>query len=152
VVIVEEPGEARDYLLCHATPLTALRLLQAWKRRSWIDHHFRTLKQLLAAEACQVHGEDAYDGHLVWRLLAGLVLFYATRILCKGRVTMEAMGFSLKHHGRLLDSERLELPARSWDLPAEAACMLARIMHRKSQDSSPASRHGCPLLLLHVRR
>jgi hypothetical protein len=107
VVIVETPGEARDALRCHATTLTALRLIQAWKRRSWIEHHFRTLKHLLAAEACQVHGEDAYYGHLVLRLLAGLVLFYATRILCKGRVTMEAMGFSLKHHGRLLDSERL---------------------------------------------
>ena len=121
VVIVEEPGEERYYLLCHATTLTALRLIQAWKRRSWIEHHFRTLKHLLAAEACQVHGEDAYYGHLVLRLLAGLVLFYATRILCKGRVTMEAMGFSLKHHWRFLDSERLELHALSWDLPAEAA-------------------------------
>jgi hypothetical protein len=121
VVIVEEPGAERDDLLCHATTLTALRLIQAWKRRSWIAHHFRTLKHLLAAEACQVHGEDAYYGHLVWRLLAGLVLFYATRILCKGRVTMEAMGFSLKHQWRFLDSARLELHALSWDLPAEAA-------------------------------
>jgi hypothetical protein len=50
-----------------------------------------------------------------------LVLFYATRILCKGRVTMEAMGFSLKHQWRFLDSARLELHALSWDLPAEAA-------------------------------
>lgn len=121
VVLVEEPGEERYYLLCQATTLTAVRLIQAWKRRSWIEHHLRTLKHLLAAEACQVHGEDSYYGHLVLRLLAGLVLLYTARMLCKGRVTMEAIGFSLKHYWRFLDSERLELHALSWDLPAEAA-------------------------------
>jgi hypothetical protein len=31
---------------------------------------------LLATGACQVHGEDAYYGHLVLRLLGCLVLFY----------------------------------------------------------------------------
>ena len=102
VVIIDEPGQARYYLLCQATRLTAPRLIRAWKRRSWIEHHFRLLKHLLAAEACQVHGEDAYDGHLVLRLLAGLVLLYTARILCKGRVTMEEIVFSLKHHWRFL--------------------------------------------------
>lgn len=29
----------------------------------------RTLKHLLAARACQVQSEDAYDGHLVLRLM-----------------------------------------------------------------------------------
>jgi hypothetical protein len=133
VVIVEEAGAARDDLLCHATTLTALRLIQAWKRRSWIAHHFRTLKHLLATEACQVQGEDAYYGHLVLRLLAGLVWLYTARILYKGRVTMEASGFSLKHYWRFLDSERLELHRLSWGLPVEAACMLVRIVERKSQ-------------------
>jgi hypothetical protein len=121
VVIVEEAGEERYYLLCHTTTLTALRLIQAWKRRSWIEHHFRTLKHLLATEACQVQGEDAYYGHLVLRLLGGLVLLYTARILYKGRVTMEAIGFSLKHYWRFLDSERLELHRLSWDFPVEAA-------------------------------
>jgi hypothetical protein len=46
VVPVDEPGRDRG----------------AWKRRSWIEHHFRMLKHLLATEACQVHGEDAYYG------------------------------------------------------------------------------------------
>jgi len=121
VVLVEEAGEARSYRLCHATTLTALRLRQAWKRRSWIEHHFRTLTQLVATEACQVQGEDAYDGHLGWRLLAGFVLLYTARILYTGRVTMEAIGFSLKHSWRFVDSERLELHRLSWDLPVEAA-------------------------------
>ena len=107
VVIVEEKGAERDDLLCHATPRTALRLIPAWKRRSWIAHHFRTWTHLLAAEACQVHREDAYYGHLVSRLLAGLVLLYTARILYKGRVTRESLGFSLKHHWRFLDSEPL---------------------------------------------
>jgi hypothetical protein len=108
VVIVDEPGQDRYDLLCWATAITAPRLIRAWKRRSWIEHHFRLLKHLLAAEACQVHGEDAYYGHLVLRLLAGLVLLYTARILCMGRVTMEEIVFSLKHHWRFLNSNDLE--------------------------------------------
>lgn len=108
VVIVDEPGQDRYDLLCWATTITAPRLIRAWKRRSWIAHHFRLLKHLLAAEACQVHGEDAYDGHLVLRLLAGLVLLDTTRVLCKGRVIMEEIVFSLKHHWRFLTSKDLE--------------------------------------------
>lgn len=50
VVIVEAPGRERSYLLCRATPVAAPRLIRAWKRRSWIEHPFRTLKHLLAAE------------------------------------------------------------------------------------------------------
>ena len=108
VVIVKEPGEACDDLLCQATPLTAPRLIRAWKRRSWSEHDCRTLKHLLATAACQVHGEDASSGHLVWRLLAALVRLYTARRLLKGRVTMEEIVFSLKHHWRFLTSKDLE--------------------------------------------
>lgn len=94
---------------------------RAWRRRSAIEHTFRTLKHLLATEACQVTDEDAYYGHLVLRLLAGLVLLYTARVILKGRVTMEEIIFSLKHHWRFLHSEPLELQALSWDLPIEAA-------------------------------
>jgi transposase len=112
VVIVDEPGQDRYYLFCRTTSLTAPRLIRAWKRRSWIEHHFRLLKHLLATEACQVQGEDAYDGHLMLRLLAALVLLYTARILCQGRVTMEEIVFSLKHHWRFLNSNDLELHGR----------------------------------------
>lgn len=71
-------------------------------------HHFRTRKPLLATEACQVQGEDAYDGHLVWRLLAGLVLRYTARRLFTGRVPMEAIVVRLNHHWRFLTSQELE--------------------------------------------
>ena len=121
VVIVDEPGHQGYYLLCQATSLTAPCLIRAWKRRSWIEHHFRTLKHLLATEACQVQGEDAYYGHLVLRLLAGLVLLYTARRLFKGRVTMEEIVFSLKHHWRFLTSKDLELHGLSWGLSLEAA-------------------------------
>jgi hypothetical protein len=67
-----------------------------------------------------VSGEDAYYGHLVLRLLAGLVLLYTARVIFKRRVTMEEIVFSLKHHWRFLDSEPLELRALSWDLPLQA--------------------------------
>lgn len=121
LVIVAKPGPERFYLLCQETFISAPRLIRAWARRSWIEHHFRTLKHLLATEACQVQTEAAYYGHLVLRLLAGLVLLYTVRILCKGRVTMEKMLFSLKHHWRFLNSEPLALHALSWDLSLEAA-------------------------------
>jgi hypothetical protein len=60
VLIVDKPREKRFYLLCFATPLQATRLLRLWSRRHWIEQVFRTLKHLLATEACQVHSEDAY--------------------------------------------------------------------------------------------
>jgi hypothetical protein len=73
-VILDEPSPARYDRRCRATRLTAPRLIRAWKRRSWIAPHFRLRKHLLAVDACQVHGEDADDGQLVLRLLAGLAL------------------------------------------------------------------------------
>lgn len=121
LVLVDKAGEERVYLLCRETTISAPRLIRAWGRRSWIEHTFRTLKHLLAAETCQVQTEEAYDGHLVLRLLAGLVLFYTARFCVRGQVTMEAIVFSLKHHWRFLSSEPLELHALSWDLSREAA-------------------------------
>jgi hypothetical protein len=57
----------------------------------------------------------------VLRLLAGLVLFYTARFCLQGRVTMEAIVFSLKHHWRFLNAKNLELHGLSWDLDLEAA-------------------------------
>jgi hypothetical protein len=113
LIMVNAPGEDRFYLMCLETTIGAPRLLRAWKRRSWIEHCFRTLKHLLAAGACQVHREEAYYGHLVLRLMGCLVLFYTSRVVCKGRMTMEEILFSLKHYWRFVDSEALELQALS---------------------------------------
>jgi hypothetical protein len=113
VVLVDEPGQDRFYLLCLETTLSAPQLIRRWRRRTWIEFVFRTLKHLLATEACQVHSEDAYYGHLVLRLMASFVLFYTSRVICKGRLTMEAIIFSLKHYWRFVDAEALELQALS---------------------------------------
>jgi hypothetical protein len=59
-------------------------------RELLIEYCFRTLKHLLATEACQVQSEDAYYGHLVLRLMSCFVLFYTTRVICKGQMTMES--------------------------------------------------------------
>ena len=56
---------------------------------------------------------DAYYGHLVLRLMASFVLLYTSRVICKGRLTMEEIIFSLKHYWRFVDSEALELQALS---------------------------------------
>jgi hypothetical protein len=114
LVIVDEPGQDRFYLLCLSTALTAPQLIRRWRHRHWIEYCFRTLKHLLATEACQVHSEDAYYGHLVLRLMACFVLFYTTRVICKGQMTMEEVVFSLKHYWRFVDSEALELQGLSW--------------------------------------
>jgi hypothetical protein len=113
LIVVEEPGERQFYVMCLETALSGPRLIRAWKRRHWIEHCFRTLKHLLVTGACQVHSEDAYYGHLVLRLMGCLVLFYMSRVICKGRMTMEEIIFRLKHYWRLVDSESLELQALS---------------------------------------
>ena len=121
MVIVDEPGQDRYYLFCRATSMSAPCLLRRWRRRNWIEFVFRTLKHLLATEACQVHSEDAYYGHFVLRLMASFVLFYTSRVIYKGRVTMEEIVFSLKHYWRFVDSQALELQGLSWGTQQSAA-------------------------------
>jgi hypothetical protein len=121
IIIVDEPGQDRFYLLCLETPLSAPQLIRRWRRRTWIEFVFRTLKHLLGTEACQVHSEDAYYGHLVVRLMGSFVLFYTSRVICKGRLTMEEIIFSLKHYWRFVESEALELHALSWEETKKAA-------------------------------
>jgi hypothetical protein len=121
IIIVHEPGVGQYYLLCLETDISGPRLIRAWKRRHWIEHCFRTLKHLLATGACQLHNEDAYYGHLVLRLMGCLVLFYTSRVICKGRLTMEEIIFSLKHYWRFVDSEALELKALSQGVAEKAA-------------------------------
>ncbi len=50
-----------------------------------------------------------------------LVLFYTTRVVCKGRLTMEEIVFSLKHYWRFVDSEALELQGLSWGVERKTA-------------------------------
>jgi hypothetical protein len=121
VIIVDEPNQDRFYLVCLETERSAPQLIRRWRRRHWIEHCFRTLKHLLATGACQVHSEAAYYGHLVLRLMGCLVLFYTSRVICKGRLTMEEIIFSLKHYWRFIDSEALELQALSWRVDDKAA-------------------------------
>ena len=57
--------------------------------------------------------EEAYYGHFVLRLIGSFVLFYTSRVICKGRLTMEEIIFSLKHYWRFVDMEPLELQTLS---------------------------------------
>jgi hypothetical protein len=89
VVIVDEPDQDRFSLLCLETTRSAPPLIRRWRRRTWIAFVFRTLKHLLATEACQRRSEDAYYGHLVLRLMGSFIVFSTSRVSCKGRLTME---------------------------------------------------------------
>jgi hypothetical protein len=78
-------------------------------------------KRARADRALSLPNEDAYYGHLVLRLMGCLVLFYTSRVICKGRMTMEEIIFSLKHYWRFVDSEALELKALSQGVGEKAA-------------------------------
>jgi hypothetical protein len=121
LIVIAEPGEEQFYVMCLATAISGPRLIRAWKRRHWIEYCFRILKHLLASGACQVHSEDAYYGHLVLRLIGCLVLFYTSRVICKGRLTMQEIIFSLKHYWRFVDCEALDLKALSQGVDEKAA-------------------------------
>jgi hypothetical protein len=108
LILVDKAGEDRFYLFCLASESPATRWLRVWVRGTLLEQVFRTLKHLLATDACQVHSEDAYDGHLVRRLMASFVLYYTSRVLFKGRVTMDAMIFNVKHHWSSVDCQELE--------------------------------------------
>jgi hypothetical protein len=107
-VRVDHAGAARVSGLCQETTTSAPRVIRAWGRRRGLEQTCRTLKPLLTTEAGQVQPEEADDGHLVWRVLAGLVLFYTARCCWQGRVTREAIVFSLKHPWRFLSLEPLD--------------------------------------------
>ena len=113
LILVDKPREDRSYLFCLASDVPATRLLRVWSRRHLVEQVFRTLKSLLAIDACQVHSEDAYYGHLVLRLIACFVLYYTSRVLFKGHVTMDEMVFNLKHHWSSVHCQQLELYGRS---------------------------------------
>jgi hypothetical protein len=108
-----------------ATEIRATRLLRVWSRRHLIEQVFRTLKSLLATDACQVHSEDAYYGHLVLRLIASFILYYTSRVILQGRVTMDEIIFNLQHHWSSVDCQALDLYGLSQGYGREPASMLA---------------------------
>jgi hypothetical protein len=109
LIAVDKAGEDRFYLMALGTTMAATRLLRLWSRRALIEQVFRTLKSLLATDACQVRNERAYYGHLVLRLMASFVLHYTSHMLFKGQMSIEEMIFSLKHHWASVRCEALEL-------------------------------------------
>lgn len=109
LIAVDKAGEDRFYLMTLDLEIPATRLLRLWSRRTLIEQVFRTLKSLLATDACKIRNEDAYYGHLVLRLMASFILHYTSRILFKGKMSMDEMIFNLKHHWSSVNCEPLEL-------------------------------------------
>jgi hypothetical protein len=111
LIVVDKPGEKPFYLISMSLDIPVTRLIRAWNQRHWIEQMFRIMKHLLATEACQARSEAAYYGHFVLRLIAGFALFYTSRFIFKGQVTMEEIVFTLKHHWMMVDYEPFELYA-----------------------------------------
>jgi hypothetical protein len=84
-------------------------LLRLWSRRHLMAQVLRPRTPLLATDACHVPREDASYGHLVLRLMASVVLYYTSRRIFKGRVTMDEMSFNVKHHWSSVDCQEFEL-------------------------------------------
>jgi hypothetical protein len=108
LIVVDKPGEKPFYLISMSLTIPVTRLIRTWNQRHWIEQMLRLLKHLLATEACQARSEDAYYGHLVLRLIASFALFYTSRFIFKGHVTMEEMVFTLKHYWMTVDYEPFE--------------------------------------------
>ena len=53
--------------------------------------------------------------------MASFVLFYTSRVVCKGHLTMEEIIFSLKHYWRFVDCEALERKVLSLGVDETAA-------------------------------
>lgn len=122
LTLIDEPKEQeRYYLLCPRTEINSVRLWRAYARRNWIEWCFRTLKTLFKADKCQFATEDAYYGHVAMRLMALLVLGYATRRVLRGQASMEQVIFGIKHHWRTLKSEFIEFEALSCEQPLKSA-------------------------------
>jgi hypothetical protein len=109
LILGDKDGEDRFDVFCLASEIPATRLLRVWSRRNLIEPVFRLLKPLFATDACQVHREDASYGHLVLRLMASFVLYSTSRVLYKGRVTMDEMIRNVQHHWSSVDCQELEL-------------------------------------------
>jgi hypothetical protein len=122
-VIVEPPRRDRFDRRGRETSLSAPRLIHAWRQRSWRAQACRTVTPLLASEVCQGQSEDAYDGPLVLRLVAGTVVLSTARVHFQGLVTMGDILFSLTPHWRFPDAEFFD---------AEAAGRRTVLMERKS--------------------
>jgi hypothetical protein len=113
VVIMDEPGQGRFYLLWLETMLSSPQLIRRWRRRHWIEFVFRVLKRLLAMKSCQAHSEDAYYVYLGGAFDGEFhALLHFTGDLQRPPA-MEEIIFSLKHYWSFVDIESLELQALS---------------------------------------
>jgi hypothetical protein len=61
-----------------------------------------------------------FDGHLVLRLIASVVLLRTARMLFEDQATRQASGFSVKHHWHFLDAPFLDRRGPSGNFPLEA--------------------------------
>jgi hypothetical protein len=101
------------YLASKALPVTATNMAKGAQPAQHAAWTLGMERSHPATEVCQVRSENAYDGHLVLRLIGSFILFYTSRVICKGRLTMEEIIFHMKHYWRFVDLVALELQALS---------------------------------------
>jgi len=101
-VRVAEPGQERCALRGGETTRRGPVVRRRGRRRHGRAWVVRVLQPLWAPEAWHVPREEADEGPLVRRRMARGGGFDPSRVLGKGRLTMEARMWSLKHSGRLV--------------------------------------------------
>jgi hypothetical protein len=88
-----------------------------------ISTYFLVTQSAVARILTHTAGRFPADGRPVQLYFAGKTPFARlrpSRVICKGRLTMEEIIFSLKHYWRFVDCEALELQALSWEVSEKA--------------------------------
>jgi hypothetical protein len=119
VVLRKLPGEEKpDYLMGLDPSVSAPRMLNAYRRRPWIDSFFEICKATLFLEQFKIRSLGGIYGVLALRFLSFMVFDYAGRRVSRGRLTGGQIVRTLRYHGtlwlkQLLDSKALSLYSTS---------------------------------------
>jgi len=97
-----------DYLLCLDSTVAAPRILNAYRRRPWVEAFFEMCKAILHIEHFKFRTPGGIYGFLVLRFLSFVVFDYAGRRLTHGRLSGGQIIRTLRHHGTLWLRELLE--------------------------------------------
>ena len=115
LVLRKLPGEDNpDYLRCLEQTVTAPRILNAYRRRPWIEAFFEVGKATLSIERFKFRSPGGIYGFLVLRFLSFVLFDYAARRLTHRRRTGGQIMRTLRYHGTLWRKQLLENKALSY--------------------------------------
>jgi hypothetical protein len=123
LILRKIPGEDKpDYLMCLDPSVTAPRILNAYRRRPWIEAFFEVCKATLSLEHFKFRSPSGIYGFIVLRFLAFVLFDYAARRVSHGKLTGGQIIRTLRYHGTLWLKQLLENKTLSlYQLPKTTA-------------------------------